>query len=74
MVANPDEIENVQSQYCQLCGRDLSDIEGELDYVTQEISCRPSDRYTESADSIKRSVPAAAATVAMNRAEKEETQ
>lgn len=41
MVANPDEIENVQSQYCIQCGRDLSDIEGELDYVTQEIDLPP---------------------------------
>ena len=41
MVANPDEIENVQSRYCTRCGRDLSDIEGELDYVTQEIDLPP---------------------------------
>jgi len=41
MVANPDEIENVQSQYRQSCGRDLSDIEGELDYMTQEIDLPP---------------------------------
>lgn len=41
MVANPDEIENVQSQYCTQCGRDLSDIEGVLDYVTQEIDLPP---------------------------------
>lgn len=37
MVANPDEIETVQAQYCQSCGRDLSDVEGELDYVSQEV-------------------------------------
>lgn len=37
MVAVPDEIESVSSQFCTQCGRDLSDIEGELDYVTQDI-------------------------------------
>lgn len=37
MVANPDEIENVQAPYCQECGRDLSGVTGELEYVTQEI-------------------------------------
>lgn len=41
MVVNPDEIENVQSRYCTRCGRDLSDIKGELDYVTQEIDLPP---------------------------------
>ncbi|MBD5357552.1 MAG: IS66 family transposase [Bacteroides sp.] len=37
MVEAPDEIENVSSQFCMACGMDLSGIEGELDYVTQEI-------------------------------------
>ena len=37
MVESPDEIENVSSQFCTQCGRDLSDVEGELDYVTQDI-------------------------------------
>lgn len=37
MVESPDEIENVSSQFCTHCGRDLSDVEGELDYVTQDI-------------------------------------
>lgn len=37
MVATPDEIENVSSQFCTECGRNLSDVEGVLDYVTQEI-------------------------------------
>lgn len=41
MVANPDEIETVQAQYCQSCGRDLSDVEGELDYVSQEVDLPP---------------------------------
>ena len=41
MVANPDEIVNVQAQYCQSCGRDLSDMDGELDYVTQEVDLPP---------------------------------
>lgn len=27
MVANPDEIEIAQSQYCQSCGRDLAELE-----------------------------------------------
>lgn len=37
MVETPDEIESVSSQFCSECGRDLSDVEGELDYVMQEI-------------------------------------
>lgn len=37
MVETPDEIENIASQFCRECGTDLSDVEGELDYVTQEI-------------------------------------
>lgn len=41
VVEVPDEIENVSSQYCRECGRDLSDIEGELDYTTQEIDLPP---------------------------------
>lgn len=41
MVAVPDEIENVSSQFCTGCGRDLSDVEGELDYVMQEIDLPP---------------------------------
>ena len=41
MVDTPDEIEEVSSQYCRECGRDLSEIEGELDYVTQEIDLPP---------------------------------
>ena len=40
-VDTPDEIEEVSSQYCRECGRDLSEIEGELDYVTQEIDLPP---------------------------------
>lgn len=41
IVDNPDEIENVSSNYCKECGRNLSDIEGELDYVTQEVDLPP---------------------------------
>ena len=37
MVDTADEIEEVSSQYCNECGRDLSEIEGELDYVLQEV-------------------------------------
>ena len=37
MVANPDVTEDVMSSYCRECGRDLSDIEGELDYVSQKV-------------------------------------
>ena len=37
MVETPDEIQEVSSRYCSECGRDLSDVEGELDYVSQEI-------------------------------------
>lgn len=37
LVAAPDEIENISSQFCTECGRNLSDVEGVLDYVTQEI-------------------------------------
>ena len=31
----PDEIEEVSAHYCRECGRDLSDIKGELDYRRQ---------------------------------------
>ena len=41
MVDTPDEIEDVSSRYCRECGRDLLDIEGELDYVMQEIDLPP---------------------------------
>lgn len=37
MVTNPDKIENVSSQFCTKCGRNLSDVDGVLDYVTQEV-------------------------------------
>ena len=37
MVDTPDEIEEVSSQYCRECGRDLSEVEGELGYVMQEV-------------------------------------
>lgn len=40
-VEAPDEIETIASQFCSKCGRDLSDVEGELDYVTQEIDLPP---------------------------------
>ncbi|GAB6863654.1 IS66 family transposase [Bacteroides acidifaciens] len=36
-VEMPDEIQEVSSRYCSECGRDLSGVEGELDYVSQEI-------------------------------------
>lgn len=41
MVATPDEIENASSQFCTECGRDLSDVDGVLDYVIQEIDLPP---------------------------------
>ena len=41
MVETPDEIENIASQFCAECGKDLSDVEGELDYVMQEIDLPP---------------------------------
>ena len=41
MVDTPDEIKEVSSHYCRQCGRDLSEIEGVLDYVTQEIDLPP---------------------------------
>ena len=41
IVKAPDEIEDVSSQFCRECGRDLSDIKGELDYTTQEIDLPP---------------------------------
>lgn len=37
MVAAPDEIENISSQFCTACGRNQSEVEGILDYVIQEI-------------------------------------
>lgn len=37
----PDEIEEVVAHYCRECGRDLSDIKGELDYRKQEVDIPP---------------------------------
>ena len=37
MVDTTDEIEEVSPQYCSECGRDLLEVEGELDYVMQEV-------------------------------------
>lgn len=37
IVESPDEVEVVSSNFCRECGRDLSDVEGELDYITQEV-------------------------------------
>lgn len=37
----PDEIEEVSAHYCRECGRDLSDIKGELDYRRQEVDLPP---------------------------------
>ena len=65
MVDTHDEIDEVSSQYCRAWGRDLSEIEGVLDYVTQEIDMPPLCRFIASADSIVRSVHADAATVIM---------
>ena len=41
MVDNPDEIIDVQSNFCKECGRDLCDIPAELEYVTQEVDLPP---------------------------------
>ena len=41
MVETPDETETVSSRYCRKCGRDLSEVDGEFDYVTQEIDLPP---------------------------------
>ena len=35
--AEPDTTEDHMSHYCTECGRDLSNVEPELDYVTQEV-------------------------------------
>ena len=37
MVEHPDAIEERMSEYCRNCGRDLSCVEGELDYVSQVV-------------------------------------
>ncbi len=37
MVKEPDVIDDCMSRYCRECGRDLSDIKGELDYVSQVV-------------------------------------
>ena len=36
-----DEIEVVPSMSCRECGRDLEDVEGEPDYLTQEVGLPP---------------------------------
>lgn len=35
--SNPNFVEDCMSDYCRGCGRDLSNIEGELDYITQVV-------------------------------------
>lgn len=35
MSDTPDEIETIQANYCNKCGRDLSDIKGEEDYCEE---------------------------------------
>lgn len=37
MAAMPDVVQNVASNYCQKCGRDLTDVKGEIDYVSQVV-------------------------------------
>ena len=37
MVTTPDVVKDEMSRYCNHCGRDLSNLEGELDYVSQII-------------------------------------
>lgn len=41
MVENPDETIVVQSSFCKECGRDLSDVAAELEYVAQEVDLPP---------------------------------
>ncbi len=41
MVEDPDETIAVQSNFCKECGRDLSDVAAELEYVTQEADLPP---------------------------------
>lgn len=35
--SEPDEIEGCGSRFCSECGRDLSDVKGELDYISQVV-------------------------------------
>ncbi len=37
MTEKPNVVEDCMSGYCRECGRDLSDIAGELDYVSQVV-------------------------------------
>ena len=37
MEETPDVVEDCMSNFCRECGRDLSDIAGELDYVSQVV-------------------------------------
>ena len=37
LVSEPDMIENCVSHFCRECGRDLSDVKRELDYVSQVV-------------------------------------
>lgn len=73
MVATPDEIENVSSQFCTECGRNLSDVEGVLDYVTQEIDLPQIRPVYRERRFYKKSAPAVVATVTILLAKGEAT-
>ncbi len=63
----PDEIQEVSSGYCSECGRDLSGVEGELDYVSQEIDLPQIRPIYRERRFYKKSVAADVAIVIMHR-------
>lgn len=67
MVETPDEIQEVSSHYCMECGRDLSEVEGVLEYVTQQVDLPQIRPIYRERRFYKKSVAADVAIVIMHR-------
>nr|WP_274289164.1 hypothetical protein [Prevotella corporis] len=68
MVAAPDVIEECESDFCRKCGRDLSDVEKELDYVSQIVDLPTMAPVVTEYRHYKRFALAGAATKTIHRA------
>lgn len=67
MVETPDEIQEVSSHYCMECGKDLSEVEGVLEYVTQQVDLPQIRPIYRERRFYKKSVAADVAIVIMHR-------
>lgn len=64
----PDVVEDCMSNYCRECGRDLSNIKGKLDYVSQVVDLPAIAPVIKEIAITRRSVHADAVTKAMSHA------